>query len=157
QQRVAVMQQAIEDRGGQDVIAKHGAPLCHELVGRNEQAAALVAARYELKKEMGAAALERQVTELVKGEQLGLRAKHQAVGELTVGFRFRERREQRGRARKEHRVAGFDDRPADGDREMRFPDARRAEDEDVFGWGEKSRRGELADQALIDRRLEFEI
>jgi hypothetical protein len=40
---------------------------------------------------------------------------------------------------------------------MRFADARRAEDQDVFGLREEMAGGELADQTLIDRRLEFEL
>jgi hypothetical protein len=40
---------------------------------------------------------------------------------------------------------------------MRFADARRAKEEDIFGLAEKPRGGQLADQPLIDGRLEFEF
>src|SRR5579864_595665 len=156
-QGMAVMQQAIEDRGRQDVVAEDRAPLRHDLVGGDQQAAAFVPAGDELEKEMSAASLERQVAELVDDEQLRLRVKHQAVAELSVGFGFRQRRQERGGAGKEYRVAGFDDGAPERDREMRLPDAGRAEDEHVFGLREKARRRELAHEALIDRGLEFEL
>jgi hypothetical protein len=40
---------------------------------------------------------------------------------------------------------------------VRFADAGRTKDQDVFGLGQKPAGGELADEALIDGRLEFEI
>ena len=51
-QGVAVMEQAIEDRRGEDVVAEDGAPLGDDLVGSDQQAPAFVPARDELKKEM---------------------------------------------------------------------------------------------------------
>ena len=58
------MEQAVENRGRQDVVAEDGAPLRHDLIGGDEQAAALVAAGDELEKEMGAPSFKRQVAEL---------------------------------------------------------------------------------------------
>lgn len=45
-QRVTVMEQAIEDRRGEDFVAKDGAPLCHKLIGRDQQTATLVSTRH---------------------------------------------------------------------------------------------------------------
>src|SRR5579864_2700956 len=149
-QGVAVMQQAIEDRGRQDVVAEDRAPLRHDLVGGDQQAAAFVPAGDELEKEMGAASLERQVAELVDDQQLRLRVKHQTVAQLPISFGFRERRQERRGAREEDGVAGLDDRPPERDREMRLADAGRAEDQDVFGLTEEACRRELAHQPLID-------
>jgi hypothetical protein len=64
-ERVAVMQQTIEDRGGEHVIAEDSAPLGHELIGRDQKAAALVPPRDELEEEMRAAPFKREVAELV--------------------------------------------------------------------------------------------
>ena len=41
---MTVMQEAIEDGRGQDLVAEDGAPLRHDLIGGDEQAASLVAA-----------------------------------------------------------------------------------------------------------------
>ncbi len=57
---MTVMEQAIEDRGGEDIVTKHGAPLRDDLVGGDQQAAAFVPPGDELEKEMRAAALEGQ-------------------------------------------------------------------------------------------------
>jgi hypothetical protein len=54
-------------------------------------------------------------------------------------------------------VARLDDGAAERDRQVRLADPRRAEEEDVFGLREEAAGGELANQALIDRRLEFEL
>jgi hypothetical protein len=82
------MKQAIEDRSGEDVVAKDGAPLRNDLVGSDQETAAFVAAGDELEKEMGAPSFKRQIAELVDDQQLRLRVKHQAITELPVGLGF---------------------------------------------------------------------
>ena len=57
-QRVTVVQEAIEDRRGQHVVTEHRAPLGDDLIGRDSEAAPLVAPRDQLEKEMRAAPLE---------------------------------------------------------------------------------------------------
>jgi len=47
---VAVVEQPVEDRSGQAVVAEDGAPLRHDLVGGDEQAAAFVPPCDELEK-----------------------------------------------------------------------------------------------------------
>src|SRR5947207_13153945 len=106
------MEQAIEDRGSEDVVAEDRAPLRDELVGGDEQAPAFVPAGDELEKEMRAVSFERQVAELVDDQQLRLRVKHQAVAQLPGGFGFRQGRQQRGCACEEDWVSGFYDHAA---------------------------------------------
>src|SRR5262245_24910844 len=153
------MEQAVEDRGGEDLVAEDGAPLRDDLVRGDEQAAPFVAARDELEKEVGAPPFKGQVPELLDDQQFRLAVKHQALGELAFGLGSRQGGEQPGGTRKEHGMAGFDHGAAQPDGEMRFAHTRRAKQEDVFGLAQKARRGELADEPLIDRRLklEFEI
>jgi hypothetical protein len=86
------MQQSVENRGGQDLVAEDGAPLRHDLIGGDEQAAALVAPRDELKEEMGAPPFKRQVAELVDDEELRLAVEQQAIGELPLGLGFGQSR-----------------------------------------------------------------
>ena len=82
------MQQAIEDRGGEDLVAEDGAPLRDDLVRGDQQAAAFVPAGDELEKEMGAAPFKGEIAELVDDQQLRLAVKHQAFGELAFGLGF---------------------------------------------------------------------
>jgi hypothetical protein len=74
---------------------------------------------------------------LVDDQQLRLAVKHQAIGELSVGLRFRQGGEQRCGAGEEDGVARFDDGPAEGDGQVRFADAGRAKDQDIFRWVRK--------------------
>jgi len=52
------MQEPVEDSGGDHLVAEDLAPLRDHLIGGDEHAAALVAARDELEEEVGAALLE---------------------------------------------------------------------------------------------------
>jgi len=61
---IATRMQAVEDRRGEDVVAEDRAPLRHDLVGGDQQAAAFVPAGDELEKEMRAASFKGQVAEL---------------------------------------------------------------------------------------------
>jgi len=54
-------------------------------------------------------------------------------------------------------VAGLDDRSAEGNREMRLPDTGRTKEQHVLTLRDKPARGQLPDQALIDRGLKLEI
>jgi hypothetical protein len=63
-ERVTVMEQPVENRRGEDVVAEDGAPLPDELIGRDQQAGALVPTGDELKKEVGTASFEGQVPDL---------------------------------------------------------------------------------------------
>ncbi len=67
---VAVMQESIEDGGGDDVVAEDLTPLRHALIRRDQHRRFLVAMAHELKEEMGTLAFERHVAELVDDEQL---------------------------------------------------------------------------------------
>jgi hypothetical protein len=55
---VAMVEQAVEDRGGDDGIVEDGAPFGDRPVAGEQDAAALVAARHELKEEVCGVALE---------------------------------------------------------------------------------------------------
>jgi hypothetical protein len=57
---VTVMQQAIED-GGQDLVAEDRTLLRDELIGSNQQTAALIAPGHELEEHVCAAPLEGSV------------------------------------------------------------------------------------------------
>src|SRR4030095_13641488 len=156
-QRVAVMQEAVENARPQDLVTEDGPPLGHHLVGGDQETATLVSTRHELKEEVSAASLEWEIAELVDDQTLRLAEKHQAVGELPLGLGSCQRGEERGGAREQHRVTGFDYGAAEGNREVGFADARGAKYEDVFRLREEAPGGELAHEALIHGRLEFEI
>lgn len=93
-----MVQQPIENGGGQDLVAEDGAPLRNNLIGGDQQAAPLIAAGDELKKEMRAAPFKRQVAELVDDEELRFAVKQQPIGQLPLRLRFGEGGESGRRA-----------------------------------------------------------
>ena len=62
------MQPPVKNGGGQDLVAEDGAPLGDDLIGRDEQATALVAPRDQLQEEMRAADLPGFFGPIITGE-----------------------------------------------------------------------------------------
>jgi hypothetical protein len=65
---VAVVQEAVDQGGGHDVVAEDLAPLLEALVGGEDGGGVLVAAGHELEEEHGAVAGDGQVADLVDNE-----------------------------------------------------------------------------------------
>ena len=82
-QDVAVVEQAIEDGGGDDGVAKDVAPLADAPIVGEEDRASFVLSGYELEEEMGGVFLEGQVSDLVDDQDLGLRVER--VGRRSRG------------------------------------------------------------------------
>jgi hypothetical protein len=121
---VAVVEQAVEEGGGDDVIAEDSAPLRHRLVGGDEGARAFVALGDELEQQVCAPAFEGEVAELIEDEQLGHGEKEELLGKAGVGLGLGQRRDERRGTDGKHRVAGLDCSAAEGDGQMRLADAR---------------------------------
>src|SRR6266700_2434976 len=117
---VAVMQESIEDGGGDDVVAKDLTPLRHALIRRDQHRRFLVAMAHELKEEMGTLASERHVAELVDDEQLRFAVEEHPTREDALALAVDEVGEERRRRGEEHGVAGLDDGAAEGDRQVRL-------------------------------------
>ena len=66
---VAVMQQPVEDRRGDDRVAEHAALFGHRAVARHQHRAALVATADPLEEQVCRIGLERQVAQLVDHQQ----------------------------------------------------------------------------------------
>src|SRR5437773_9011210 len=106
---VAVMQESIEDGGGDDVVAKDLTPLRHALIRRDQHRHFLVAMAHELKEEMGTLAFERHVAELVDDEQLRFAVEEHPTREDALALAVDEVGEERRRRGEEHGVASLDD------------------------------------------------
>jgi hypothetical protein len=76
---VAVVEQPVEDRCGDDWIAQDLAPFANRAVGRDEHASAFVPAAHKLKEQMRGVRLEGQVTEFVHDQELRLREEGQPL------------------------------------------------------------------------------
>src|SRR5206468_3094592 len=122
---VAVMQESIEDGGGDDVVAEDLTPLRHALIRRDQHRRFLVAMAHELKEEMSTLAFERHVAELVDDEQLRFAVEEHPTREDALALAVDEVGEERRRRGEEHGVASLDDGAAEGDRQVRLADAGR--------------------------------
>ena len=96
-----VVQQAVEDGGGDDGVAEDLAPGAQALIAGQDDRAPLVAARDELKEEIGALAVDGDVADLVDDQQLRLRQDLQPLVEAALGQRFAERGDEARRGRKQ--------------------------------------------------------
>src|SRR5438034_3192415 len=94
---VAVMQESIEDGGGDDVVAEDLTPLRHALIRRDQHRRFLVAMAHELKEEMGTLAFERHVAELVDDEQLRFAVEEHPTREDALALAVDEVGEERRR------------------------------------------------------------
>src|SRR5690606_14137730 len=129
-EHVAVVEQAVEDRGRDDRIAEDAAPFADRTVARDEQAPALVAARDELEEEMRSLGLEREVAELVDDQKLRLGPVLEPLLEPALELGLAELGHQRVRRHEQHAVAGADHFAAKRDGKMRLADAGRAEEQE---------------------------
>jgi hypothetical protein len=82
------MQQPIKDSRGNHLIAKHLAPLHDGTVGRDQHAAALIAAGDQLEEQVRRVRLKRQVAQLINDQQPGFGVlRHTGFqGMLRLGF-----------------------------------------------------------------------
>lgn len=60
-----MVQEAVEDGGGDDTVAEHLAPRTEALAAGQDHRAALIAAADELEEQVGADAVDRQVADLI--------------------------------------------------------------------------------------------
>ncbi len=69
---VTVVEQAIDERSGHDLVAQDLAPLLEPLVGRQHGGCALIAPVDELEEEHRAGLTDRQVADLVDDQERGI-------------------------------------------------------------------------------------
>ena len=98
------------------------------VVAGDQHAAAFIATRDKLEEEMRCVWLERQVSQLVDDQQLGLGKEGEPLLQPALGMHLGQMRHERRRGNEQHRIAGQDRLAPDGDGEMGLPDARRDSD-----------------------------
>jgi hypothetical protein len=126
---VAVMDQAIDQRGGHHLVAKDLALLGKALVRREHGAGVFVAARHELEEEHRARARDGQIADLVDDQERRKAQRLHAVLQMARLLRVLERRDEIGERAVVDPSSALCRRDGETDREMRFPDARRPEGE----------------------------
>src|SRR5262249_9160737 len=152
-----VVEDAIEDRRGDDPIAEDLAPAPEALVAGQNHRAALVPAADELEEQVGALPIDGQIADLVDDEQAGHRVELEFVVEPPLPEGPGQRTDERGGRGEQHAVAVFDGLEAEPDREMRLAHAGRPEDDQVLAMLDEVAGTERLDLLLVDRRLVAEI
>ena len=151
-----MVQEAIEDGRGDDVVGEDGPPVSVALVRGQDDRTLLVSCRDQLKQAGGCEGVERQVAHLVEDEELGLDQQGHPLpelvlvaGTLELGHQILHGDEVNGRT-------GNDGFVAERNAEVRLTDARRSEQEHVLLAFQERERGEFAQLAFIHRGLEGE-
>ncbi len=157
-EHVTMMQQPIEDGGGEDLVAgQELRPVLDAFVGGDEDRAAAVAIGDEAEEEtrLGAGhGLEAHLVDDQKGDVEVLAPAQPGGREVGVGP---QRGEQLLEAQEQHREAVLDGFHPQGDAEVCFPDARRTLDEQRLLGAQPRAGGQGFDLGALDRGLEGEV
>src|SRR5689334_11298219 len=155
---VAVVREAIEQRGRHLGVAKHVGPFGEVEVGRHDDGGAFVEAADQVEQQLATRLCKRQVAELVEDHEID---PHQPVGdaaltvELSLGF---ELVGEVDGVEKACLLTGSDDIPRNGYGDVRLPRAGSTDEDNIALIVEENPGRELSNQLAVDRRaLEGEI
>ena len=152
-----VVEQPVEQRGGDDGIAEDVAPFGKAAVGGEDHGAAFVAGVDELEKQIAAAGHDGQVADLVDDQQRGAGKEPDALVQTAFALGAGELAEQVGQGAEVDAAAGFDRLDAERGGEMAFAGAGRAEEMDDLVARDEPELGERQDAIAIERGLEREV
>ena len=147
---VAVVGQAVEQRGGHLGVAEHAGPFAEREVGGDDDGRALVEPADEMEQQLAAGLGERQVAEFVEDDEVH---PGQMLGDTTLpsiaGLDLQAVDEV------DHVVeatagARSDAASGDGDGHMGFAGAGTADQDGVTLLGDEAAAGEIIDQRLVD-------
>src|SRR5512135_349818 len=103
-----VVQQAVQQRGGDDRVAEDLAPFGKAAVGGQDHGAALVAGIDQLEEQVAAAGDDRQVADLVHDQQLRPAQETQALAQGPLAFGFGQGVDQLGQGAEIDAAPGLD-------------------------------------------------
>src|SRR5690606_22276523 len=154
---VAVVEQAVDQRGRHDLVAKDLAPLLEALVAGEHGRGRLVAPGHELEEEHGPGAAHWQIADLVHHEDGGVGEHLEPLLELACGLGLFQAGDEVGeRAVVDAPAAlGCGNRQADG--QVGLADPGRAEEDHVLLALHKAQLVQALDLLAPDARLEAEV
>ena len=147
---VAMVGQAVEQRGGHLGVAKHAGPFAERKVGGDDDGRALIEPADQMEQQLAAGLGERQVAEFVEDDEVH---PGQMLGDTTLppiaGLDLQAVDEV------DHIVeatagTGSDAASSDGDGEMSLAGAGTADQDGVALLGDEAAAGEIIDQRLVD-------
>ena len=122
---LGVVEQAVEQRGGDDLVAEDVAPLAEAAVGGEDHGAALISSVDELEEQIGAAWSDREVADLVDDQQGIAGNEADALLELALAFGLGQRGDDVGQGAEVDALAGLDRLDAERGGEVGLAGARR--------------------------------
>src|SRR4051794_21549685 len=154
---LGVVDESVDHRGGDDVVAEDLAPARERLVGGDDQARALVAAADEHEHQVGGLGVKRDVADLVDDQQRDPLQPIELGVEAAVALRVGQQRNPFAGGAKGDAVAGQTGADPDRDRQMALAGAGRAEQNDVLLAVEEVELAEVQDRLAPQRALEGEV
>src|SRR5262245_38528152 len=155
---VAVMGEAIEERGRHLGVAEHAGPFGEVEVGRHDDGRALVEPADQVEQQLAARLRKGEIAELVDDDEID---PHQPVGRAPLAVELRLDLEFVGKidgVEEARLLAGPDNAPCNAYRNVTLPRAGSAYEDDVAFVVEEGAARKLLDQLAIDRRaLEGEL
>ena len=152
-----MVQQPIQQRGGDDRIAEDFAPLDKAAIGCENHGALFVAGEDELEEQVGGAGRDRQISDLVDDEQRRPGEEANLFPERAIAYGLGELGDQIGERDEVDALSG----PHGLDRQRRgnmaFPGAWRAQQVNDFGPLDDVEGGKRRDAVPVERRLEREV
>ena len=151
------MQEAVEQRGGHDRIAKDVPSFGKASVGSQDHGPSFVARVDELEEQIAAAGDDRQISDLVNDQQA--RPAEEANAFLQPGFPFGtgERCDQVGQRAKVDALAGFDGLDPERRGQVALAGSRRPEEVDGLVALDEAKLRQCEDAVLVERGLEAAI
>jgi hypothetical protein len=152
-----VVDEAVDHRGGDDVVAEDLAPAAERLVGGDDHRGAFVAAGDEREHQVRGLRIERDVADFVADDYRDPGQRGELVFEASVAFGVGEPGDPLRGGREAHAMAGQAGADRERNGEVGLAGPRRAQRDDrVFGVQEVE-LGEVLDHRLLHAALEAEV
>ena len=149
-----VVEQAIEQRGGDHGIAEDLAPFGKASVGGEDHGAAFVAGVDQLKEQVPAAGDDGEVADLVDDQQLGPAEEPDALAERALAFGLGERADEFGQRGEVDAAASVHRLDGERDGQVRLAASGLAEEVDDLVAVDEVEAGEGEDAVAVERGLE---
>ena len=154
---VAVVQDAVDERGSHHLVSKHLAPFLKAFVGGHHGGGVLVAAAHELEEQHGPGLADRQVADLIHDHQGGGGQDCQTTLQRPRGSRFLQRGDQVRQGAVVYAAATLGGSDCQPDCQMGFADPWGAQQHHVLFALQEAELCQAVDLLPLDRRLEGEV
>ena len=152
-----VVEEPVEQRGGDDGVAEHLAPFGKAAVGGEDHGATLVAGVDQLKEQVAAAGDHRQVANLVDDEELRAAEEPDPLPQGALALSLGQRADELGEGGEVDAASGLDGLDGEGDGQVGLAAAGLAEEVDDLVAADEVEPGQGEDAVAVERGLEREV